>query len=157
MTPERWRQIDELFHQATGLETGERARYLDQQCTGDAGLRAEIEALIQEDERADRRIRGAIGAAAAEPAPDRIGPYRVLRVLGEGGMGTVYLACRDDRQFEKQVAIKVAGAGLRFAGEAARLRFRHERQILALLEHPNIARLYDGGVTENGLPYLVME
>ncbi|MGH9722818.1 MAG: serine/threonine-protein kinase, partial [Bryobacteraceae bacterium] len=157
MSPERWRRVDELFQSAAVLEGEARVAYLDRQCAGDASLRADLEALLAEDERSDRRIRGAIAFAAAEPAPPHIGPYRVLSVIGEGGMGTVYLACRDDQQFEKQVAIKVAGAGVRFAGETARVRFLLERQILASLDHPNIAGLLDGGVTETGLPYLVME
>ena len=100
-------------------------------------------------------------ARAAEPsAPavasgQRIGPYRILRELGHGGMGVVYLAERADAAFEKRVAIKVVRGG--FAGEALLQRFREERRILATLDHPNIARLLDGGTTDDGLPYFVME
>ena len=85
----------------------------------------------------------------------RIGPYRLVGELGRGGMGTVYLAERADGQFEQQVAIKFVRQG-RFRDDLRR-RFRHEQQILASLKHPNIARLYDGGITDDGSPYLVME
>src|SRR5581483_9392434 len=84
-----------------------------------------------------------------------IGPYRVLRKIGEGGMGAVYLAERDDAQYKKQVAIKLVRPG--FASSFIVRRFRNERQILASLDHPNIARLLDGGTTDDGLPYFVME
>jgi eukaryotic-like serine/threonine-protein kinase len=96
-------------------------------------------------------------ATTREPSTQperRIGPYRVIRELGHGGMGTVYLAARDDDQYQKRVAIKVV-RGLDSA-EVVR-HFRRERQILAGLEHPNVARLLDGGTTEDGLPYLVMQ
>ena len=85
----------------------------------------------------------------------RIGPYLLIRPLGAGGMGSVYLATRDDDEFEREVAVKL----IRYPGEAKEFakRFRHERQFLAKLEHPNIATLFDGGTTEDGRPYLVME
>ncbi|MBI4468012.1 MAG: protein kinase [Acidobacteria bacterium] len=95
---------------------------------------------------------------AGREMPDsgrRIGPYRVIRELGHGGMGTVYLAERADQQYEARVALKVVKRGMD-TDEVLR-RFCHERQILAQLEHPNIARLLDGGTTEDGLPYLVIE
>ena len=84
-----------------------------------------------------------------------MGPYRIVRPLGRGGMGAVYLAVRDDDQFHKEVAIKTLKFELE--GGSAVSRFRHERQILAHLEHPNIARLLDGGATEQGTPYIVLE
>src|SRR5688572_15966513 len=89
----------------------------------------------------------------ARPDDERIGPYRILQEIGHGGMGTVYLAARADEQYQKRVAIKVIKAGM--GGDEAVGRFRRERQILAGLDHPNIARLLDGGATEEGLPYLV--
>src|SRR5437868_8504690 len=85
----------------------------------------------------------------------RIGSYQVLRRLGEGGMGSVYLAARIDHEFKKYVAIKVIRKGM--DSEEIISRFRRERQILASLDHPNIAKLFDGGTTEDGLPYFVME
>ena len=84
-----------------------------------------------------------------------VGPYRIIREIGRGGMGTVYLAVRDDDQYKKQVAIKLVRRGM--DTDFIVDRFRHERQILASLDHPNIARLLDGGTTEDGLPYFVME
>src|SRR5690606_31187385 len=95
-----------------------------------------------------------LAEADAAPAPDRVGPWRILHELGHGGMGTVFLAERDDDQFHKRVAVKLLGRGLR--GDDLVRRFRHERQILASLDHPNIARLLDGGVAD-GAPYIVME
>jgi serine/threonine protein kinase/tetratricopeptide (TPR) repeat protein len=99
---------------------------------------------------------GTVTVSAEAAAPDlRIGAYRILRELGRGGMGTVYLAVRADEQFRKRVAIKMAGGGP--VGEDAARRFRRERQILASLDHSNIAKLLDGGTTESGQPYIVME
>jgi len=95
------------------------------------------------------------GAAAGVRVGARVGPYRLLRQIGRGGMGTVYLAERDDAEFRKRVALKVVRRGM--DTDDILLRFRYERQILASLEHPNIARLYDGGATPDGRPYLVME
>ena len=95
------------------------------------------------------------GAGAKPVADRRIGPYKVLKELGHGGMGSVYLAARADEQYQKRVAIKVIKAGM--DGDEAVRHFRRERQILAGLDHPNIARLLDGGATDDGLPYLVME
>src|SRR4051812_37625461 len=94
-------------------------------------------------------------AAAAAPLPQGFGPWRVTGVVGHGGMGAVYKAERDDHAFDKQVAIKVLHLGM--DGPAARERFRQERSILAELEHPNIARLLDGGETGAGVSYIVME
>jgi eukaryotic-like serine/threonine-protein kinase len=94
--------------------------------------------------------------AEALPATEpRIGPYRLVRVLGHGGMGKVFLGIRDDESFHKRVAIKVLKRGM--DTEAIVSRFRHERQVLASLNHPNIAALLDGGTTPNGLPYFAME
>ena len=90
-----------------------------------------------------------------EGAGLRFGPYLTVRKLGDGGMGSVYLAIRVDAEFEKHVAIKCVRS--RMASQRVVDRFRHERQILARLEHPNIARLFDGGTTDEGFPYLVME
>jgi serine/threonine protein kinase len=90
------------------------------------------------------------------PMPDRVGSYRIERVIGEGGMGTVYLAHRDDGEFDQRVALKVVRHGLHLDSRIVR-RFREERQILAALNHPGIARLLDGGITDDGLPYFAMD
>lgn len=124
----------------------------------DPAVRLEVESLLAEHDAAggflDRSVWELARDAALPPDPAAIGPYRVVRRLGEGGMGTVFLAARSDEQFEQRVAVKL----VRAAGGAEILRrFRRERQILAALTHPNIARLFDGGSTTGGLPYLVME
>ena len=161
MNPERWRAIDELFFRALELEPEERRGFLDRACGDDAALRAEIEELLAADARAQTFLESPAAPAFLEgdaeepPAGARFGPYRIERLLGRGGMGTVWLATRDDGQFERQVALKLLHRG---AGDPEALqRFRTERQILARLEHPAIARLYDGGETADGVPFLVME
>jgi len=158
--PDRWARISELFEAASGLPPSARPLFLDSECDGDAALRAEVESLLAcdlpDDPALDIGVRRALDGVAAEiraaaPAPDRIGPYRVLSRIGEGGMGTVYLAGRDG---DPPVAVKVI-RGL--IGEDGLRRFRAERQMLASLQHPGVARLLDGGTTDGGLPYLVME
>ncbi len=162
MDPERWHRIDELLQAALDREPEERSRFLDAACAGDPSLRENVEKLLA----ADARCRGildqpprldfdTIAPAAGDAAGDRIGPYRIEREIARGGMGVVYLASRADDAFERRVAIKVLSPG-RMSASLER-RFRGERQILAALEHPNIARLYEGGTTEGGRPYLVME
>ena len=145
------------------LEPEQHAAFLDQSCAGDLALRREVESLLANDLTGGESIRFAIGKAAEEAAQDpsdrwigrRIGAYRITGFIGQGGMGTVYGAIRADDQFEKQVAIKLVRRG--FDSEELLSRFRHERQILANLDHPHVARLLDGGTTEDGLPYFVME
>jgi non-specific serine/threonine protein kinase/serine/threonine-protein kinase len=162
MTPERYQQIKALFHAALEHEPGAQAAFLDQACAGDPALRAEVEALLAV-EPAPSFIEGAIQDAVARIAADppepvqgqRIGPYQVIRQIARGGMGAVYLALRADDQYRKQVAIKLIRRGL--DTEDIIRRFRNERQILAGLDHPNVARLLDGGATDDGRPYLVME
>ena len=167
MTPERWRLIETIFQHAADLEPSARTLYLDKACRNDPELRQEVEALLASDTPLGPLIRGAVLEAAAELDPEgsdlsaigtlgrRIGPYRLARLLGRGGMGSVYLAVRDDEQYEKTVAIKLVRRGM--ASDFVLRRFRRECQILARLEHPNIARLLDAGVSSDGLPYLVME
>jgi len=143
--------------------------YLNKACGDDAELRREVESLLasagQSLDFLAKPIQDAAQAVAGQPniIGQRIGPYRVLRALGKGGMGTVYLAARADDHYDRQVAIKLMHMGLG-ASESMQVRFRSERQILANLYHPNIARLLDGGVTSlDGavgpptVPYLVME
>ncbi len=156
---ERWRRLQEAFHGAVGLDPSERAAYLEEVCAGDSELRREAEALIvsglDAPDLADEVHRAASAAfSAAPPVGAHLGPYRIVREVGQGGMGRVFLALRDDDQFQRRVAVKVA-----HAAQAPELlaRFRSERQILAGLDHPNVARLLDGGTTEEGVPYLVLE
>ncbi len=156
MTPERFRQIEAVFDAAADASPEERGDLIDRLCRNDLALRAEVEALLAATLEATPRIQGAIGRAAGDVAPGaarRIGPYRLERELGRGGMGTVYLATRDDAEYRTEVAIKL----IHHALAPAVARFRDERQILATLEHPGIVRLLDGGSTEERLPYLVME
>ncbi|HWS55799.1 MAG TPA: protein kinase, partial [Pyrinomonadaceae bacterium] len=174
MSAERWQQVEEIFSEAVDLPAGaERARLLADRCGADAELRAEVERLIAADEAAGGFInepafdvrqvtsieRQAAAAAATEvDAPmtgRRIGSYKVVREIGRGGMGSVYLAVRADDEFHKRVAIKLVKRGM--DTDFVLKRFRNERQILATLDHPNIAHLLDGGTTEDGLPYFVME
>jgi tetratricopeptide (TPR) repeat protein len=158
MTPERWRRIDTIFSAAVDLPQDRRAAYLDDACAGQPELRAEVEAMLAGDAEAQSAVRDAVADAhrLMPEAPVRhFGPYRVIGIAGRGGMGAVYKAVRDDRVYEKEVAIKVVRLGVDSPQSLAR--FRQERQILARLEHPNIARLIDGGETGDGQPYLVME
>lgn len=161
MTSEQWRAIKSIFQEACEIEPDQRLRFLTEACKGDADLRREVEKLLSADERVgetdETRNSGGDSQARGQgrsPWP-RIGPYEVIREIGRGGMGTVYLASRADRAYSKEVAIKVIRRGL--DNDFLLRRFRNERQILAALEHPYIAALFDGGSTESGLPYMVME
>jgi eukaryotic-like serine/threonine-protein kinase len=160
MNIERWRRTEELFHQA--LELGDAAchAFLDRECGGDADLRRNVDRLLAADKAAAERLDAAVGAAVRSfhgvVAPgSSIGPYEILEPLGEGGMGRIYHARRSDDVFHKDVAIKIVKSGIDSA--ALLRRFQRERRILATLEHPSIARVLDGGSTDDGLPYLVME
>jgi serine/threonine protein kinase/tetratricopeptide (TPR) repeat protein len=167
MTSERWQKIEEVFQTLADRSPDERARYLTQFCAGDDELRREVESLLAQDDHGaedydtfiEEPIKGAAHILAADSERDLVGtmlgPYRVTELLGSGGMGVVYAAARDDEMFQQQVAIKVVKRGMdtRYLLK----RFNRERRILAGLEHPNIARMIDGGVTEDGLPYFVME
>ncbi|MFO7562066.1 MAG: serine/threonine-protein kinase [Enhygromyxa sp.] len=166
MTPERWREVEELFNALVELPAAERSAQLA--CVDDPTLRAELESLLAALDDAPARLQQVIAQEAEQLAHEseapgvgpgqRLGPYRVLETIGEGGMGTVVLAERDDGEYRTRVAIKLlrGRAGAELASPEAVARFRDERQILALLEHPNIVRLLDGGHGELG-PYLVME
>jgi tetratricopeptide (TPR) repeat protein len=167
MADDDWRKIQELFLAAADLGADEQRHYLDSACAGDARLRGEVESLLASDRTAETGIATAVESVArslldsdrtpaADPAPGtHLGPWRLIREIGHGGMGAVYLAVRDDEQFEQKAAIKLIKLGLD-TGELLE-RFRRERQILATLDHPNIARLIDGGSAPDGRPYLVME
>ena len=142
----RYRRLEDLFHAA--LDQG--PEYLDSACASDPALRTEVDALL-----ASYRSWSASLPPASTPVLPRFGAYQCDGILGSGGMGTVYRAHRDDGQFRHEVAIKVLRGSLR--SEWYRERFLSERQILARLNHSNIARLLDGGMTGEGEPYLVME
>ncbi len=158
MNPERWEQIKDLLEAVLERPPAQRAAFLDEACAGDDALRAEVASLLAAHEdaaAADALDSPFLKPEASRPEGRRVGPYRLVRELGRGGMGTVHLAARADGQFEQQVALKLVHPGA--ATDEMLRRFRHERQILASLEHPHVARLLDGGVTEDGMPYLVME
>ena len=160
MDPERWKRVEDLFHQALEREGTARSLFLDQACDQDPDLRHEVDRWLAADSEASARLDAAVGGAvrslhtAIAPGA-RLGSYEILALHGEGGMGSVYRARRSDAVFEKEVAIKVVKRGLD-SGAILR-RFQRERRILARLEHPYIARVLDGGSTDDGLPYLVME
>ena len=163
MTPERWKKVEEVLAAALERAPGERASFLAQACAGDESLRQEVETLIGSYESAGSFIenpafKGVLKDTLREDSPrigQRIGAYRIVREIGRGGMGAVYLAVRADDEFQKRVAIKLVKRGM--DTDFILRRFRQERQILASLDHPNIALLLDGGTTEDGLPYFVME
>ncbi len=160
MTPERWQRAKAIIAAAAELEGAARTDYVARECSGDTDLREEVESVLR---HAGDDVEGAAEAlnslrvsdAADGLAGSRLGAYEIVREVGRGGMGAVYLARRADAQFEKQVAIKILKRGTD-TDEVLR-RFGAERQILARLEHPNIARLIDAGTTGDGLPYFVME
>jgi serine/threonine-protein kinase len=153
-------EIEAVFDEALDLDTAHRTAWLDERCEGRPRLRREVDLLLRAHEQTASPLDvGAVAHSAAfiddRAHARRIGPYRVLRELGRGGMGVVYLAERDDGQYRQRVAVKV----LRSSPDADELhrRFLGERQILASLSHPNIAQLLDGGVSDGQLPYLVIE
>ncbi|MEM8932121.1 MAG: serine/threonine-protein kinase, partial [Acidobacteriota bacterium] len=158
LDPLRWRRAQELFHTALEHPVEERSAWLDRTCGEDRRLYAAVVALLDAADGATDRVDRVVDSAATTLAgghPDRIDAYRILDLLGRGGMGAVYLAERDDEHYRQQVAIKVVRHGLGHPELLARL--RQERQILANLRHPHIARLLDGGNTVDGSPYVVME
>ena len=163
MDSNRWSQVKEIFYAALDLPQAERRVFLRGKCDDDL-LYEEIESLLEAHEEAERFIEAPAFASVKDFIKDEkessligklISVYRIEKEIGRGGMGAVYLASRADEQFEKRVAIKLIKRGLD-TDDIIR-RFRHERQILAALDHPNITRLLDGGATDDGLPYLVMD
>lgn len=169
LDPDLWQRISTLTAAALEHPPDQRDAWLDEACAGDARLRQEVASLLAADaqagsflqqaavesEEAARVVADAARRAAGLPGHATVGPYRVVREIGHGGMGTVYLATRADATFERDVAIKVVRGGL--PNDALQQRFHDERRILATLEHAHIARLLDAGTTDDGLPYLVME
>ena len=168
MDAERWQLVGSIFDRVVDAVPADRANLLDELCAGDASLRHDVEQLLAADVSAqsfDGGVDSARGVAAAEWASgvdgktwqthERIGPWRVLSELGRGGMGIVLLAERADGQFEQRAAVKLVKRGM--DSDAVQARFLRERQILARLEHPHIARLLDGGIADDGRPYFAME
>jgi eukaryotic-like serine/threonine-protein kinase len=171
MKPERWQDVERIYHAAMQCDEGQRYSFLERACAADQTLRVEVESLLKYGQRPARFFeKPALEIVARTLAEDlsaqdcnktdkmigaRIAQYRIVEKLGAGGMGDVYRAVRADDQFEKQVAIKLVRQGL--DTEFVYTRFRKERQILAGFEHENIARLLDGGTTDEGYPYFVME
>ena len=162
MNSDRHQRLTDLLDEALQLPTAERNAFLASACQGDTALQHEAESLIASFEQASSFIEAPVFAGVDDfPFPDDqpmegrlIGHYTIVRELGRGGMGVVYLAERAD-EYREQIALKIIKRGM--DTDFVVRRFRHERQILASLNHPNIARLFDGGTTEEGLPYFVME
>lgn len=152
-------RLEFLFEQAEGLPPDERAQWLDQLSASEPALAAELRSLLEFDSSAVQRLRGIMDRAVADAArgplwPGQFGAYRVLRTIASGGMGTVFEAVRE-QDYHKRVALKVAASAI---GTPAWIeRFQQERQILAGLDHPHIARFLDGGASADGLPYFAME
>src|ERR1700722_14119461 len=170
MTPERWQQVKEVLSAALELDPQERATYLDRSYTADPALREDLEPLLSSGQSLGDEFLGeddlAAAAALVLESEDvasaemcwvgrRVGHYKVGELIGAGGMGEVYRAFRDDDQYRKEVALKFVRAGQ--FGSSVYARFKNERQILAGLDHANLAKLLDGGATGEGVPYLVME
>jgi serine/threonine protein kinase/WD40 repeat protein len=164
-----WQRVKDIFSSALERPAAERPAFLAEACGGDESLREQVESLLAEYEQfassAPQTTPSVASAKSSEksagsPECDsvsgrRLGAYRLLRRLGQGGMATVYLAVRADDQFRKTVAIKMVPAG--HDNDALIRRFRNERQTMAALDHPNIVKLLDAGTTEDGLPFLVMD
>jgi serine/threonine protein kinase/tetratricopeptide (TPR) repeat protein len=179
MSPDRWQEIEAVFQGAFDLSPDERGAYLSEKCSGDEELRGEVEKLLANIDSAESFIESPVWTDSrflnssakkvisksleeeikeADPEEFKgkhIGAYQLLRELGRGGMGAVFLAERADGEFSQNVAIKLIKRGM--DSDFIVRRFRHERQILASFEHPFIARLLDGGTTQDGMPYFVME
>lgn len=163
MDAKRWQQLDNLLDDVLDRPQHERRAFIAKACGDDEELRRDLESLVEAAENAEDFIPTPAGPSVSKafdaPLGDhligaRVGAYQLTRLLGTGGMGAVYLAARTD-DFRKEVAVKLTSPI--FKNEANAAVFKRERQILARLEHPNIARLLDGGTTEGGVPFLVME
>ncbi len=174
MRDDRWKEIDDLFQRALDLPRDRQRAFLEELDARDEELRHAVEALLRAAEDSAPFLETPVEQACAPPwgevfahpdpherttaddrSGERIGPYRLVRRLGRGGMATVYLAERADGLWEQEVALKLIRRGL--DSEDVIRRFLAERQILSSLRHANIASLLDGGTTDDGLPYLVME
>ncbi len=163
MDSQRWQHLQQLFGQALACPAGDREAFVAGACAGDAVLADELRALLRSDETLRDPVPRALSSAADDWLSDdrrswidrRLGPWRIVAHIADGGMGAVYRAERADGQYEQQVAVKMLNPAL--MSDDARARLEVERRILARLAHPSIARLLDGGRTDDGAPYLVME
>lgn len=159
MNPQKWQKIKEIFNQALELSAPERPEFIAKTCAEDEEMRLELDKMLAfaEDDH-DALEENALNYLTDEkdaPLPEKIGAYRILREIGRGGMGVVYEAVRETKDFRQKVALKVIKRGM--DTDAILSRFRHEQQILATLVHPNIARFLDGGMTADGLAFYAME
>src|SRR5579864_5431395 len=157
---ERWEQVKEILASALDRGPSEREQFIRTACGADQTLLDEVLSLLTYHAKADAILENSPAPDLFEsPAPNligrQLGAYRIVRETGHGGMAVVYEAVRADHQFKKRVAIKMLKAV--FAGAEMERRFRIERQTLAALDHPNIVKLVDGGTTEEGWPYIVMD
>ena len=160
MDPTRWVKIQDLFTSALEQSPSAREAFLRKACGNDEELYREVNSLLQADSDAHSILDGSAADVIDLPGTfslegKRIGPYRIVQQIGTGGMGAVYLAERADGHFSQRVALKLIKRGM--DSEEILKRFQSERQILAQLQHPNVARLLDGGMTDDGLPYFTME
>src|SRR5664279_2161942 len=165
MTPERWQKVKEALVAVLEAPASGRAACLEKVTAGDDALRHDVELLLDQEDQIHSQFLAetSLGEAAAavldtdvnSTVGRRVGAYKIRERIGVGGMGEVYRAIRADGQYAKEVAIKLVRGG--FDSGSVSERFRNERQILASLDHPNIARLLDGGTADDGMPYLVMD
>jgi len=159
MDPDRWRRIEGLFFQASEMEPGPRTAFLEGECAGDGDLLGEVRKLLAEDGRSDSWTEQLVDLPWSEKGDplvgSELGVYRLVERIAVGGMGLVYRAERTDGLFQQEVAVKLLRRET--ATEETRRRFELERRTLAAMNHPNIARLLDGGASAEGTPYLVME
>lgn len=164
MDPTRWQHIRTIFEACLDVPPAQRAAFLKQACGEDKDLLLSVQALLKAEEAESPFLDDSLHVESIQALDllsetklvgGRVGAYQILSRLGRGGMGTVYLAERADGMYEQKVAIKLVEQAV-YREDLVR-RFRHERRILASLHHPHIARMLDGGVTESGIPYFVME
>jgi serine/threonine-protein kinase len=161
VNPADRKTVEDILAAALELGPEQQAAYVEQSCADSPEIKKEVEELLAAYHAAEKCIEPRAGKFALPEGWDdsflgtRVGTYKLLERIGDGGMGTVYRAERDDGEFKQVVAVKVVRAG--FHDPELLRRLRSERQILALLEHPNIARLLDGGITANAQPYIAME
>ncbi|MHC4967655.1 MAG: protein kinase domain-containing protein [Planctomycetota bacterium] len=165
MKAERFQKVEELFHKARALDAAERASFLDEMCGSALDLRADVESLLAHSDGGTSRIHlhspdetppeAIIDRGPVSEGPgSRIGPYKILQQIGEGGFGVVYMA-EQQAPVQRRVALKIIKLGMDTRQVIAR--FEAERQALAMMDHPNIARVLEAGATETGRPYFVME
>ena len=150
-----WKRIEEIFLEAVELSGESRAVYVAEACGEDTALREEVDALLAADGQSSETVTSLVRSSVVSVVREEldglsVGSWQVVEEIGRGGMGTVYRAVRADGEFQIEVAIKILIRGIH--SRMLLDRFRRERQILARLEHPNIARLLDGGTTAAGLP-----